>query len=471
MDAFGLASATAEVLLVVGKEDNRLGFFDVNGTAIGSVQTLLPNGLTFAEIEGVAVDEANNHIFLADEAALSIHVITVPAPSAIALLGLGALGVVPPSPLSHAGYPLTEPAAAPTRGQRHSMLIALLALSLACQPPSSTAEPRPVAVVRAIAETSPVDHPDDAADDPAIWIHRDDPARSLVLGTNKQSGLCVHDLKGQLLQFLPVGRINNVDVRQGVTAGGERHHRHRRRVAPREASDLPLRDPRNRRWSSRRRAPRLPVPGRRRGALRHLPDPRCGLRFRATVYVNDKSGLIEAWRLDFSLPNAPTATLTRSLKLGSQVEGLVVDDASNILFVGEETVGVWRIDLNQTDPEPSLILAANPHGPLVPDVEGLAIARLSGGRAVLLVSSQGNNTFVALDLSPPHTLRGSFAIGAGDLGAAEEHRRDRGLRLPARPRFPRRRVHRPGRRQRAVPPELQARSVGKRWSPPLGLAP
>jgi hypothetical protein len=93
MDAFGLASATAEVLLVVGKEDNRLGFFDVNGTAIGSVQTLLPNGLTFAEIEGVAVDEANNHIFLADEAALSIHVITVPAPSAIALLGLGALGV------------------------------------------------------------------------------------------------------------------------------------------------------------------------------------------------------------------------------------------------------------------------------------------------------------------------------------------------------------------------------------------
>jgi 3-phytase len=299
------------------------------------------------------------------------------------------------------------------------MLIALLALSLACQPPSSTAEPRPVAVVRAIAETSPVDHPDDAADDPAIWIHRDDPARSLVLGTNKQSGLCVHDLKGQLLQFLPVGRINNVDVRQGVTAGGSgtidiaaASHREKRAIslfAIRATVDGP-------RVEELPGSP-FPVGVAEPYGICLTRDVDSGS---ATVYVNDKSGLIEAWRLDFSLPNAPTATLTRSLKLGSQVEGLVVDDASNILFVGEETVGVWRIDLNQTDPEPSLILAANPHGPLVPDVEGLAIARLSGGRAVLLVSSQGNNTFVALDLSPPHTLRGSFAIGAGDLGAAED---------------------------------------------------
>lgn len=315
------------------------------------------------------------------------------------------------------------------------MLISLLALSLASQPPSSEAEPRPVAVVHASAQTSPVEHPEDAADDPAIWIHRDDPARSLVLGTNKQGGLCVHDLKGRLLQFLPVGRINNVDVRQGVTAGGSgtidiaaASHREKRAIslfAIRATVDGP-------RVEELPGSP-FPVGVAEPYGICLARDPHSGS---ATVYVNDKSGLIEAWRLDFSLPNAPTTTLTRTLKLASQVEGMVVDDASNILFVGEEMVGVWRIDLNQADPEPSLILAANAHGPLVPDVEGLAIAHMPAGRAILLVSSQGNNTFVALDLSPPHVLRGIFAIGAGDLGAAEDTDGIDVCALPLGPDFP-----------------------------------
>lgn len=63
----------------------------------------------------------------------------------------------------------------------------------------------------------------DAADDPAIWVNPVDASKSLILGTDKQAGLYVYDLAGKPSQFLPVGRINNVDVRSLETENGVRH--------------------------------------------------------------------------------------------------------------------------------------------------------------------------------------------------------------------------------------------------------
>ena len=44
------------------------------------------------------------------------------------------------------------------------------------------------------AETPPVVTGDDAADDPAIWVNRANPALSLIFGTDKKSGIYVYDL-------------------------------------------------------------------------------------------------------------------------------------------------------------------------------------------------------------------------------------------------------------------------------------
>ena len=71
-------------------------------------------------------------------------------------------------------------------------------------------------VVYAVVETEPVRGKGDAADDPAIWIHPEDASASLILGTDKRLGLSVYDLSGREVQFLRRGRINNVDLRQGV---------------------------------------------------------------------------------------------------------------------------------------------------------------------------------------------------------------------------------------------------------------
>ena len=63
------------------------------------------------------------------------------------------------------------------------------------------------------AETDPMRGRGDRADDPAIWVHTAEPGRSLILGTNKAQGLYVYTLTGSEIQRLPVGPVNNVDVR------------------------------------------------------------------------------------------------------------------------------------------------------------------------------------------------------------------------------------------------------------------
>ena len=78
--------------------------------------------------------------------------------------------------------------------------------------------------VPAAAETPAVGTGDrDAADDPEIWVDPKDPSRGVIIGTDKQAGLYVYDLTGKQLQYVPGGKPNNVDLRDGFpTAQGAR---------------------------------------------------------------------------------------------------------------------------------------------------------------------------------------------------------------------------------------------------------
>ena len=88
----------------------------------------------------------------------------------------------------------------------------------ACAPRAST----PVDV-RAAGRTDPVS---DDADDPAIWEHPTDPARSLIIGTNKvlapAGALVVFGLDGGTRQTVAgLDRPNNVDIEYGLAVGGQ----------------------------------------------------------------------------------------------------------------------------------------------------------------------------------------------------------------------------------------------------------
>ena len=64
------------------------------------------------------------------------------------------------------------------------------------------------------AETDPVITNGDSADDPAIWFNSKDPKKSLIFGTDKNSGIYVYDIEGNALSYSNLGRINNIDLRE-----------------------------------------------------------------------------------------------------------------------------------------------------------------------------------------------------------------------------------------------------------------
>jgi 3-phytase len=62
---------------------------------------------------------------------------------------------------------------------------------------------------------------DDSADDPAIWIHPSNPEKSVIIGTDKKGGLATYNLKGEQLNYYPVGDMNNCDLRKGFSLGND----------------------------------------------------------------------------------------------------------------------------------------------------------------------------------------------------------------------------------------------------------
>ena len=274
---------------------------------------------------------------------------------------------------------------------------------LAAHPPAAaTAATSTAAIVRPSAQTQPVRGQGDAADDPAIWVHPRQGARSLILATDKKLGLAVYDLQGRERQFLPVGRINNVDLRQRLRYG-------------REQLDLAV--------ATQRDENALvlfgisAVDGRVR-ELARLPtglDDIYGIcvgrnaQGGLDAFPNDKDGRVQQLRLQRDAKGRWSAVLLRELRLPSQPEGCVVDEAKQQLFVGEEKRGIWRIALDGAAGS-APVLAIPTGEALRADVEGMAIHDSPQGR-LLIVSSQGSDSYAVFDADAPHALRGAFRIG------------------------------------------------------------
>jgi 3-phytase len=265
-----------------------------------------------------------------------------------------------------------------------------------------------VGLVRAKAETKPVPHARDAADDVAIWVHPRRRARSAIVGTDKKGGIAVYSLDGRLVQYRADGEMNNVDLRGGFPFG-------RARVTLVTASNRS-----NNSIAIYRVVPRtrklVDVAARVIGAgmnvygLCMFRSPR---PVRYYVFVTAQSGEVRQWRL-FRRGRKVDARLVRSFQVGSQSEGCVADDVFRRLYISEESVGIWRY---RAEPGAGLgrarVDSTGGGGHLVADVEGLAIARGRGGGGFLAASSQGNDTFVLYQRRSNAFVK-TFRIVAGD---------------------------------------------------------
>lgn len=272
-----------------------------------------------------------------------------------------------------------------------------------------------VAIIAPQAQTEPMARQGDAADDPAIWLSSN-PADSRILGTNKKQGLLVYDLHGKQTQLLEVGRLNNVDVRQHIQLNG-------RKV---DLAVATQRDDNSMMLFTINASGEVAEAGRFPTGLKSiygmcLYQPAGG---GVQAFINDKDGTFQHYSIGLE-GNKFSATLLRSFKVATQPEGCVADDANARLFLGEETRGVWTTSADAAKPD-ALTIVLPVGANLAADVEGMAIYRAPGARAntgYLVVSSQGDSSYVVLDAQAPYQVRGRFKVGfnlpAGIDGTSE----------------------------------------------------
>lgn len=295
----------------------------------------------------------------------------------------------------------------------HGFALLSLGIAAACAtvPPAVMGDP--AVTVTAQAETVPVGTArEDAADDPAIWLNPLHPQQSLIVATDKKGGLYVYNLKGAQKGFLPAPGLNNVDVAE--LPDGTVLALASDRSDPAMAHIFVARlDPGS---GALAFVTRIAVgPGEGYGICTGSIEADGSF----VVYSAPKNGLIYRTALQFL--GSELADQSEPISsVASQPEGCVHDPRTDILYVGEEDVGIWAMSgTYEGGPEDRKLVAAVDNRMLVADVEGLAIAPVDNDRGWLVASSQGDNAYAVFRL-PEMKPFGRFRITAGRFGATEE---------------------------------------------------
>lgn len=334
-----------------------------------------------------------------------------------------------------------------------------------------------------------------SGDDPAIWVDPKRSDNSLVIVTAKEGGLRVYDMRNREIQSLGAtafpadGRYNNVDIAYGLKVGSRRvdvaavSDRYNDTVRffaidPAGAkAATPLREitASGYQWlfvtsqaeleeehTAYGLAVYQPTRGKDKGKT-FVVVTREGNTTLAVAQVLPKADgtvalgtprLITMPRT-FTLPDGSSWFPCEEPGVDPQFEGVTVDQRTGTLYAAQEDVGLWRVELEKRSAKPVLIDTVKDFG--VPDVfdadedecvvagpdkgfggkyieadaEGVDIWYGPGANGYVVLSSQGNDTFVVYDRKGSNKVVGTFSV-AGIKGADEINGSD-GLAITNRP--------------------------------------
>ncbi|EIJ44351.1 3-phytase (myo-inositol-hexaphosphate 3-phosphohydrolase) [Beggiatoa alba B18LD] len=259
------------------------------------------------------------------------------------------------------------------------------------------------------------------ADTPAIWVHPDNPADSLVLGTDSDGGLEIFDLKGNRLQvLLPEQEIKYVDVRYQFPLNGVNVDI----VVVTNEKDNQLEifavDPETRTLMAVTDAN---APIKPSISLDGMCLYRSPLTNRYYSYVMDGDGAIEQWELLDNGAGKIVASLIRHFDIGGGTAGCVADDEFAALYISDEDTALWRYG---AEPEDGIartaVDLAKPFGN-VTELEGLSIVYGRDGDGYLIAANQGSSNFLVYKRTTGNVFVGSFKLVASavnGVGAVEE---------------------------------------------------
>jgi 3-phytase len=283
-------------------------------------------------------------------------------------------------------------------------LAALAAVLCGCQPrgpgeSSPVAAGSPVATIAPLRATEAL--PQDP-DDPAIWLNRHDPSKSLLLGTMKvaapDGALAVFGLDGRLQHLLKgPNRPNNVDVEYGLDLDGtptdiavltERLGRRLRvyAIAP---------DGTNLQDISSGSMPILEGAPADQGAPMGIGlyrRPKDGAVF---AIVSPKAGPKENYVWQYRLEDDGTGRVKASFvrRFGAfsgvgEIEAVAVDDELGFVYYADEDKGIHKYWADPDVPDASRELALFGTTGYQMDREGLGIYNLAGGKGYIVSVDQ-----------------------------------------------------------------------------------
>jgi myo-inositol-hexaphosphate 3-phosphohydrolase/phosphodiesterase/alkaline phosphatase D-like protein len=303
------------------------------------------------------------------------------------------------------------------------------------------------------------------SDDPAIYVNAQDAGKSLILTAVKNGGLQIYDLAGNLLQTVNPGNIryNNVDLIYGFELNGQKvdlaiaSDRNNDKLVifqinPNGAGGQYVTDITSSSIGTLFQAePFLPPYSASTRSAYGIAGYTSPVNGDSYAFVNRRqTGDVAQFKLVDMGNGTVGATLVREFTIplpvnspagtSPQTEGMVVDQQTGFLYIGQEDVGIWKFYAEPNGGRSGILIdrVSDLGGKnLVADVEGLTIYYGADGTGYLLASSQGDNTFAVYSREGNNDFIGRFAVGNnGSIDSVQESDGAAVISVPLGPNFP-----------------------------------
>ncbi|MCM5661886.1 phytase [Galbibacter mesophilus] len=245
-------------------------------------------------------------------------------------------------------------------------------------------------------------------DDPAIWVNKKDPSKSIVFGTDKDTDGAVYafDLNGKIIEsktIRNVQRPNNVDIRYDFQLNDSTKtdilvftERERQQIRIFSIPDMkPLDNGGCKVFTDAEELEHTLPMGI---SLYHSP-----ISQKMYAIVGRKSGPLDKYLYQYLLePDASGVQLKLVRKFGKfsgkkEIEAIAVDDASGMVYYSDEGHCIRQYQAEPSEGDREISCFGGEY--FVDDIEGLAIANLEDKGSYLIASNQGNNSFVIFNRS------------------------------------------------------------------------
>ncbi len=240
------------------------------------------------------------------------------------------------------------------------------------------------------------------SDDPAIWIHPNEPAQSIILGTDKGGSLFAFGLDGKIIKSVSgMQRLNNVDVEYGFMLDGQ-------------ATDIAVATDRDARKIHVFRLPDLePIDG---GGIEAFEGEEFGRPMGIAIYKRPTDDTFFAilsrkqgpsggylWQYQLTDDGKGKVKFTKVREFGEwsglndqgdgEIEAVAVDDELGYVYYSDELFGIHKYHADPDAPDANKELAVFGQDGFAEDREGISIYKINDGTGYILVSDQQANKF------------------------------------------------------------------------------